>query len=126
MRVDSPVYQLLPGLRPPDADVLNVAPREFADTVDVVRAAGHRGDLRLLAHEARRFSWATQGLRLVGRAQFAIDAWSGAAETFEWLREIRPGDIEASQRLATLYQRLAEDANRPEEYFARSRQPSSR
>ncbi len=119
-RVDSPVYQLLPGLRAPDPDVLNVAPREFADTVDVLRAAGHRGDLRLLAHEARQFSWASQGLRLVGRAQFAIDAWSGASETFEWLREIRPGDIEANQRLGTLYRRLAEDASHPDDYLARS------
>ena len=119
-RIDSPVYRLLPNLRAPDADVLNVVPREFADTVDVAQAAGHRADLRLLAHESRGFSWAPQGLRLVGRAQFAIDAWSGASETFEWLREIRPDDIEANQRLGTLYQRLATDANRPDGYLAPS------
>src|SRR5262249_46357542 len=52
-RVDSPVYQLLPNLRPPDRAALRPVPREFREAVDCAWQAGLRGDLRLLAHEAR-------------------------------------------------------------------------
>ncbi len=119
-RIDSPVYQLLPGLRPPDPAVLRVVPREFGEAVDRARVAGLRGDLRLLAYEARNLPWASEGLRTVGRAQFALKAFRGATETFEWLRELRPEDVEANQRLATTYQRLAKEEANHEEYLARS------
>ena len=80
------------------------------------------GDLRLLAHEARSFSWASEGLRAVGRAQFLIKATAGATETFEWLREASEPteDVESNQRLATLYQRLAKLRPNPDEYLAKS------
>lgn len=107
-RVDSPVYQLLPGLKPPDPAVLRVVPTEFREAVDYARGIGERGDLRLLAHEARDFDWGTEGLRAVGLAQFQIGARQGAKETFEWLLDRRPGDVEANNRLATLYQRLGD------------------
>lgn len=107
-RTDSPVYQLLPGLQPPDPTVLLVVPMEFREAVAYAREAGERGDLRLLAYEARDLDWGTEGLREVGRAQFQIGARQGAKETFEWLRERRPGDVEANNRLATIYQRLGD------------------
>ena len=108
-RVDSPVYQLLPGLPAPDATVLRVVPRDFGEAVDRARTSGLKGDLRLLAHESRGFPWATEGLRAVGRAQFNLKGMKGARETFEWIRELRPDDVEANQRLGTIYQRLAQD-----------------
>ncbi|MFZ5509355.1 MAG: tetratricopeptide repeat-containing protein [Pseudomonadota bacterium] len=107
-RVDSPVYRLLPGLEAPDPVVLQVVPREFREAVQYAQESGLRGDLRLLAHEARDFDWSTEGLRAVGRAQFHIGARHGARETFEWLLERRPDDVEANTRLATLYQRLGD------------------
>lgn len=107
-RVDSPVYQLLPGLKPPDPAVLRVVPAEFREAVVYARDMGERGDLRLLAHEARDFDWGAEALREVGRAQFQIGARQGARETFEWLLDWRPGDVEANNRLATLYQRLGD------------------
>jgi len=121
-RVDSPVYQLLPNLHPPDPTALRVVPRDFGEAVDRARDARLPGDLRLLAHEARSFSWASEGLRAVGRAQFLIKATAGATETFEWLQEaIEPKqDMEANQRLATLYQRLAKIKPNPDEYLAKS------
>jgi hypothetical protein len=121
-RVDSPVYQLLPNLQPPDPTALRVVPREFGEAVNRARDAKLRGDLRLLAHEARSFSWASEGLRAVGRAQFLIKATAGATETFEWLHEaIEPKeDVEANQRLATLYQRLAKLRPNADEYLAKS------
>src|SRR5262245_14125603 len=119
-RVDSPVYQLLPNLRPPDRAALRPVPREFREAVDCAWQAALRGDLRLLAHEARDFPWNVEGLRTVGRAQFDLSAIKGAVETFEWLRELRPDDVEANQRLATLYQRWAKQEQNPAEYLAKS------
>ena len=107
-RVDSPVYRLLPALQAPDPAALRVVPAQFREAVDYARKGGERGDLRLLAYEAREFGWGTEGLREVGRAQFEIGARGGARETFEWLLERLPGDVEANQRLATVYQRLGD------------------
>jgi tetratricopeptide (TPR) repeat protein len=104
-RVDSPVYQVLPNL---DASALSTVPRDFMEEIQRAWETGERGDLRLLAHEARNFDWASEGLRAVGRAQFALQSNPGARETFEWLRELRPDDIEANQRLASIYQRLGD------------------
>ena len=62
-RTDSPVYQLLPNLPPPDPATLQVVPSEFGEAVSRAQEARLRGDLRLLASEARTFPWATEGLR---------------------------------------------------------------
>jgi len=107
-RVDSPVYQVLPHLRAPDATVLQVVPSDFREAVDSAFVADQRGDLRLLAHEASGFEWASEGLRIVGRAQFDLKSNPGARESFEMLRELRPDDVEADQRLATIYLRLGD------------------
>ncbi len=107
-RVDSPVYQVLPNLKAPDAAALSTVPGDFREEVQRAWEADERGDLRLLAHEARNFDWASEGLRTVGRAQFALQSNPGARETFEWLRELRPDDIEANLRLASIYQRLGD------------------
>jgi tetratricopeptide (TPR) repeat protein len=107
-RVDSPVYLLLPDLEPPDPAALKVVPRDFHEEVKRAGDLGRRGDLRLLAHEARGFEWESEGLRVVGRAQFSLEANLGAKETLEWLRQLDVDDIEANQRLATIYQRLGD------------------
>lgn len=107
-RIDSPVYQVLPNLKAPDPAVLRVVPSEYRETVEQAESAGCRGDLRLLAHEARGFDWAGEGLRMVGRAQCNLRAYAGARETWEWLRDWRPDDIEANQKLATIYQRVGD------------------
>ena len=118
-RTDSPVYQLLPNLPPPDPATLQVVPSEFGEAVSRAHEARLRGDLRLLASR-RALPWATEGLRAVGRAQFLINATAGATETFEWLIEKLPNDVEANQRLGTLYQRLAKNNPNADEYLAKS------
>ena len=107
---DSPVFQLLPCLKPHDRQALMVLPWDFQE--DVARAQGARqaGDLRLFAEEARGFEWGSGGLRVVGDAQFDIRALAGAKETFEMLRSIDPNDFQANYRLGTIYQKLAESA----------------
>jgi hypothetical protein len=107
-RVDSPVYQLLPRLKPPDASVLKVVPQDFGEEVQLALFEKSRGKLRLLAHEVRGQPWETEGLRAVGRAQFSLKAHAGAKETFEWLRGSIPEDTEANVRLATIYQKLGD------------------
>jgi hypothetical protein len=108
-RVDSPVYQLLPSLKPPDPALLEaVVPPDFLEEVQRAAQDGRRGDLRLMAYESRGFEWESEGLRVVGRAQFYLKGWQGARATFQRLRELTPHDIEANQRLATIYQRLGD------------------
>jgi hypothetical protein len=104
---DSPVFQLLPRLRPHDRQALMVVPWDFQEEVARARQARRAGDLRLLAEEASSFEWVSGGLRLVGEAQFQISAFAGARETFESLRRIDPGDFQANYRLGTIFQRLA-------------------
>lgn len=107
---DSPVFQLLPQLKPHDRYALMIVPWDFQEEVERARKAGRAGDLRLIAEEARGFEWGGGGLRLVGEAQFGIRALAGAKETFEALRRLDPDDLLANYRLGTIYQKLAETA----------------
>ncbi|NOT27576.1 MAG: hypothetical protein HOP16_15935 [Acidobacteria bacterium] len=104
---DSPVFQLLPGLKPHDRAVLMPVPLGFQEAVQLARGGGKRGDLRLLAYEAQGFEWESEGLRLVGDAQFRLKAFYGAKETFETLYRANPRDVHANLRLGTIYQKLA-------------------
>jgi tetratricopeptide (TPR) repeat protein len=105
---DSPVYMMLPSLTAPSATALRVVPQDFREAVVYAAAKKERGDLRLLAHEAEWFEWASEGLRAVGREQFKLGAFPGAKETFEALLRLLPKDIEANQRLGTIYQKLGD------------------
>jgi hypothetical protein len=104
---DSPVFQLLPGLEPHDRAILMPVPLGFQEAVRLARGGGKRGDLRLLASEAQGFEWESEGLRLVGEAQFRLKAFYGAKETFETLHRANPRDVHANLRLGTIYQKLA-------------------
>ncbi len=125
---NSPVFQLLPDLRPHERGKLVKVPRSFAEDVERARRDGRRGDLRLYAQEARTFEWDQEGLRLVGEAQFKLRAYPGARETFESLRAAVPNDPRANQRLGTIYQRLAfaEAPDRRESLLALSDQAIGR
>jgi hypothetical protein len=104
---NSPVFLLLPKLKPqPRSDLITI-PAAFREDVERARSAGQRGDLRLLAYEVQGLEWQTEGLRLVGEAQFKLKAFRGARDSFEALRRFESDDLQANQRLATIYQRLA-------------------
>jgi hypothetical protein len=126
---DSPVFQLLPRLKPHDRQALMIVPWDFQEDVERAQKAGCAGDLRLLAEEARGFEWGSGGLRLVGEAQFGIQAFAGGKETFEALRRLDPEDLQANYRLGTIYQKLAESAINVEmklDYITRSEQAIAR
>jgi hypothetical protein len=107
---DSPVFKLLPRLKPHDPYALMVVPWDFQEEVKHARDLGRGGDLRLLAQESTGFEWGRGGLRFVGEAQFKIRAMAGARETFESLRQVDPADLQANYRLGTIYQKLADSA----------------
>ncbi|HET9270939.1 MAG TPA: tetratricopeptide repeat-containing protein [Vicinamibacterales bacterium] len=103
----SPVFQLLPALKPHDRQSLVRVPADFAEDVERARQNQRFGDLRLFAQEILGLEWDQEGLRLIGEAQFKLRAYNGAKETFEALRAELPDDLRVNQRLATIYQKLA-------------------
>src|SRR5579883_1096280 len=111
-RADSPVYLLLPDLKPQDPSRFLAVPPEFTDEVEVAVAGKHPGDLNLLAAETDGFPWAVQGLRVVRRQQFALKDHASGVRTWETVRRVNREDIEANLLLATIYQRLWETDRR--------------
>jgi len=105
---DSPVFQMLPNLDEQDRSRFLPIPRDFREEVERATEKDEAGDLELLAAEARGFEWETEGLRLVGRAQFNLKAFEGARATWEAVRAQDPLDVEANTQLGTIYQRLGD------------------
>ena len=119
-RTDSPVFLLLPELQAQPFDRLVPVPLDFQEAVDLATTGRQLGDLRLLAAEVRGFPWERAGLRLIGRAQFQLNANPGARVTWEAVREVvGDTDPEANTRLATIYQRLG-DLTRSDQAVARA------
>jgi tetratricopeptide (TPR) repeat protein len=105
---DSPVFKLLPELQVQDHRRFLPVPPEFREEVERALRDQAIGDLELLAEEARDFQWVGEGLRLVGRALFKLKTYATARRVWEAVRKCFPGDLEADQRLATVYQRLGD------------------
>jgi hypothetical protein len=66
--------------------------------------------LRLRSDEAQGFEWESEGLRLVGEAQFKLKAFQSAKDTFEALAKSLPDDVHTNLRLGTIYQKLSSAA----------------
>jgi len=104
--VDSPVFQLLPGLEPQDRNKFLVVPLEFREEVERAEHGKKCGNLQLLAAELDGFAWKLVGLRLIGDAQFRLQDSLGAKATWNLVRKYDPLDLEANTLLATIFQRL--------------------
>jgi hypothetical protein len=107
-KADSPIYQLLPTLKPADPDDVLVVPLDFHEEIERVEAAKNCGDLQLLAAEVDGFAWRVAGLRLIGHAQFRLKDWPGAKVTWTAVREYDDMDVEANTMLGTIFQRLGD------------------
>jgi hypothetical protein len=103
---DSPVFQMLPDLVEQERSRFLPVPQTFRDDVELALKSRRRGLLGLLAMEAKGFFWASEGLRLIGRAQFDLKAYREAKITWEELHKLNPQEPEANHRLGTIYQRL--------------------
>lgn len=107
-RVDSPVFKMLPKLKAQDYEKFIAVPEGFADEVRIAREADQPGKLSLLAYEAEGFSWAIPGWRLIGESLYQLKAIDSARLVWEKVKKVLNQDINANDRLATIYQRLAE------------------
>lgn len=103
---DSPVFRSLPDLREPGRSQFLAVPRGFREEIELAADQGERGDLGMLAAEAEGFEWESEGLRVVGRAQFNLEDDEGALATWESIRKIDALDLEANTLLGTIYNRL--------------------
>ena len=104
--VSSPVFRLLPGLKSQGTEQFLAAPRGFQEELEWRSVEGQPGDLELLTHEVRGLPWEKAGLRLIGRMQLLRKHYRPGALTWEAIRDRWPDDIEANQKLATIYQKL--------------------
>jgi len=105
-RVDSPIFNLLPMLKPPSIAALVPVPGDFREELAQAQAQGQIGHVVLLGQEADRLPWGAEGLRLVGRALRGLGANAAARDAFEALRNRLDHDLEADLKLATLHQKL--------------------
>ena len=105
---DSPVFTSLPNLQEPEHWRFNPVPQDFGEDVEKALADKQAGDLVLLSDEVRGFEWESQGLRVVGKAQFDVNALAGAKATWENVRKLDAQDLEANIWLGTIYQRLGD------------------
>ena len=108
-RKDSPVFYMLPKLEPQNAEVFLVVPPDFSEELEVASSCQQAGKLALLAAESDSFEWRIPALRLVGEAQFKIKSLDAARLTWEKIKNYRSDDLDANDRLSSIYQRLADD-----------------
>ena len=106
-RTNSPVFALLPNMKEQDPSRFVTVPLGFGEAVERASAEKRLGDLGLLGAEARGFDWETEGLRAVGRAQYALKDFRGARSTWEAVRRNnREYDLETNILLGTIYERV--------------------
>jgi len=102
---DSPVFQLLPGLKSVDPSNVVVVPLKFQERV---AQTTDPQALLLLADELTSEAWETEGLRIIGRALFKAGDHQGSIKTWERIRKFDMLDLEANQKLATNYQKTGD------------------
>jgi hypothetical protein len=107
-RKDSPVFNLLPRLESQDPEKYIALPVDFTDEVTLAKETKTVGKLALLAEEVNGFSWKYAALRRIGNALFDLKAFDLAKTIWEQILDYKPEDILANDRLATIYQRLAD------------------
>ncbi len=108
-RKDSPVFNVLPQLESQDPEKYLALPKDFIEEVQIVESTKSAGRLALLAYEAGSFSWQIPALRHIGEALYKLKVFETAKFVWEKIRNNKPRDIQANDRLATIYQRLAEN-----------------
>jgi hypothetical protein len=103
---DSPVFQLLPKLRPPAREQLLTLPEDFELDVRRARESKDAGLLAIMTAEITNSQWKVEGTRAIGKALFQLKAHRDAAEAWEEVRKSYPDDVEANLLLGTIYERL--------------------
>ena len=117
-KTDSPIFQMVPGLDEADPEKVQVVPPDLQEDVDRAAAAKSKGWLRLLSGEVRGRRFERNGLKLVGKAQWRLKDWSGAAAAWERIRAISTNDVDANLALANVFERQSREPWRPAEQRA--------
>lgn len=107
-RKDSPVFNVLPQLEPQAPEKLVAVPPDFLEEAKIAAGSYQLGMLSLLANEAEGFSWEIPALRIIGQMFFKMKSYEKGRTVYEKILKFYPDDYEANERLATIYQRLAE------------------
>jgi hypothetical protein len=105
-RMDSPVFQLLPGFRPSDQSGLLDLPRDLHEQIEAADQNRRCGDLRLYAEEVTGLRFEEAALRAIGAALTRLGDDRGAQRVWERVRSTRRADLEANQALSNVYRRL--------------------
>src|SRR6185436_3204113 len=106
-KTNSPVFASLPNMKEQNPSDFLAVPLGFGEEVERAAADKRLGDLGLLGAEAKGFYWEIEGLRAVGKAQYAAKDYKGAKNTWETVRRTnRENDCESNLLLGTIYERL--------------------
>ncbi|HMB61753.1 MAG TPA: tetratricopeptide repeat-containing protein [Eudoraea sp.] len=106
---DSPVYRMLPGLKTHETKEFLAVPSDFSQELELAARAENMGKLRLLSFEAGHFSWALTAWWAIAKVQFNARNFKDARESWEKINKRDPRETEPHEKLATIYQRLAEE-----------------
>jgi hypothetical protein len=107
-RQDSPVFLLLPDLKPQPRERFMAVPLSFGDEAHRAEKNNDPAKLTLLCLEAQGFPWESVGLRLAGRALLLINQTRASKIAWEFLTNLDELDLEANIRLGNIYQRLGD------------------
>ncbi|MFT3945351.1 MAG: hypothetical protein QM763_00140 [Agriterribacter sp.] len=108
-KTDSPVFNMLPLLTTQDPEKYMAVPEDFITEVKIAKENKLPGKLALLAYESEGFAWRLPALRIVGEALYQTGARNAAKEAWGKVAAVKPNDVQANDRLSTIYQRLAEE-----------------
>jgi hypothetical protein len=110
---DSPIFKMLPTLSEADPTDVLVVPLDFSEEVERARVVQSKGWLRLLAEDVvgRRFQWV--GLKMIAKAQWDVNDFEGALDSYELIRGMYPDDDDANLALANIYERLYKKSKDP-------------
>lgn len=103
---DSPIFLMMPELHQANRSNISGVPPSFAQEVQLARSRKDKGWLRLLVDDVGGEIFEREGLRLVGRAQWALKDFTVAARTWKEVLASDEEDIEANHALANVYERL--------------------
>jgi hypothetical protein len=107
-RVDSPVFQYLPGLAAGNRALLLEVPRNLAEDVGQAREHRWAGDLRLIAEEVVGLRFEEAALRAAAQASADVGDDVGAKQAWEEIRAAHPDDFQANRALSDIYRRLGD------------------
>lgn len=103
---DSPIFMMMPLLHEADPSSIRTDPPSFTQEVQLARSRADKGWLRLLADDVGGEIFEREGLRLVGREQWALQDYKVAARTWKTVLAGNKEDMEANHALANIYERL--------------------